>query len=485
MTVLAFDLGASSGRAIMGEYDHNDISLTQIHRFENTPVEKDGHLYWDINALFSEIKTGIKKCAQANCDIQSVSIDTWGCDFALLGSDGAIVHSPLHYRDKITEGVMDEVFNIAPKEMLYQRTGIEFMRFNTIFQIYALKKWQPDLFQKAETLLFMPDLFGFMLTGKIACEYTIASTSGLINLKTKQPDGEILKRLDIKQSLFPEVRKSAAVLGTLKSELARELGVPELKVITGAGHDTASAVAAAPLKDKNACYISCGTWSLLGVESSEPQTTESAFKCNFTNEGGYNDKILFLKNICGLWLLQESLRQWKREGDTLSFADIDAAMEENISPNVYLDVERGEFGSPGNLPALFNEYFKATGQKQLKSKIDIAQCILESLALNYNYRIKQLEQITGRTFSAINIVGGGAKDANLMRYTANATGRKVICGPIEATALGNIMIQLIESGAIKDIQEARSKIKDQVTYLPESQDIWEKKRKDFAHITEL
>jgi len=481
MKVLAFDLGASSGRAILGTYNGGSISLKEIHRFANNPVERGGHLHWDIDALFNEIKTGITKCAQFDPDIQSISIDTWGCDFALIDADGALVHSPLHYRDKLTEGgAMNDVFEIVPKEVLYKSTGIEFMRFNTIFQLYALKKLRPEVFEKADKILFMPDLFGFLLTGKPACEYTIASTSGLINLKTKQVDVDILGKLGIRHSLFPALCKPGTVLGTLKEDLARELGSGEVRVITGAGHDTAGAVIAAPLHDADRCYISCGTWSLLGIESSAPETGDDAFNCNFTNEGGYNDKILFLKNISGLWLLQESRRQWTQEGENLEFSEIETAVAENVSPDVYLDVERGEFGSPGNLPALFNSYFETTGQKRLTSKIDIAQCILESLALSYDYRIKQLERITGKKFPVINIIGGGSRDTNLMQYTANATGKKVIAGPAEATALGNIIVQLICAGAIKDVEEARAKVTGLAIYLPETEPPWELKRQKFT-----
>jgi len=481
MKVLAFDLGASSGRAILGTYASGGISLEEIHRFANTPVERDGHLHWDIDALFNEIKTGIKKCARSVPDIHSISIDTWGCDFALIDADGAFAHTPLHYRDRLTEGgVMNEVFEIVPKEILYKSTGIEFMRFNTVFQLYALKKLRPEIFEKADKILFMPDLFGFLLTGKTACEYTIASTSGLINLKTKQVDVEILSKLGIEPSLFPVICKPGTALGTLKGDLARELGIGEIQVITGAGHDTADAVIAAPLHDAECCYISCGTWSLLGIENSAPETGDCAFNCNFTNEGGYNNKILFLKNISGLWLLQESRRQWMQEGENITFNEIEAAVAKNVSPDVYLDVEREEFGSPGNLPVLFNNYFETSGQKRLTNKIDIAQCILESLALSYDYRIKQLEHISGKNFSAINIIGGGSRDTNLMQYTANATGKKVIAGPTEATALGNVIVQLISAGVIKNIEEARAKITGLVTYLPETESIWTQKRQKFA-----
>ena len=470
----------------MGEYK-GDFSLTEIHRFENIPAEQDGHLHWDINALFGEIKTGLKKCVQAgHSDIQSISIDTWGCDFGLIDASGNLIHSPLRYRDKLTEGsVMDEVFKIIPKETLYKRAGIEFMRFNTIFQLYALKKLKPAIFETADKILFMPDLFGFLLTGKAACEYTIASTSSLLNLETKQTDAEILNKLGIKPSLFPNICKPGTELGTLKKELTQELGIGEIKVITGAGHDTADAVAAAPLDGANSCFISCGTWSLLGVESFVPNTGDDAFNFNFTNEGGYNDKILFLKNISGLWLLQESRRQWIQEGETLSFAQIGEAVVKNTSPNVYLDVEREEYGSPGNFPALFSNFFKTTGQRQLTSKIDIAQCILESLALSYDYRIKQLERITGRNFSVINIIGGGAQDTNLMQYTANATGKKVIAGPVEATALGNIIIQLICAGIIKNTEEARAKVTGTDTYIPQDENTWYLKRQKFAEIKKM
>ena len=479
MKVLGFDLGASSGRAIIGIYNNGKITLEEIHRFENIPIEREGHLYWNIDALFNEIKTGIKKCAPIHPDIQSISIDTWGCDFALTGADGEIVHSPLHYRDSLTENVMNEVFKIIPKETMYKNAGIGFMRFNTVFQLYALKRWQPEIFEKADKLLFMPDLFGFLLTGNLTCEDTIASTSGLINLESRQPDAEILKKLDIKPSLFPNMCKSGTELGTLKENIAKELGVPQFKIITGAGHDTASAVAAAPLCN-DSCYISCGTWSLLGIENPAPITDSNALESNFTNERGYGGTIRFLKNISGLWLLQESRRQWQREGINLSFAEIESAVANNASKDVYLDVEREEFSSPGNLPSLFNRFLLETGQKELSDKTDIAQCILESLALSYDYSIKQLERITSRNFQAINIIGGGSQDVNLMQYTANATGKKVIAGPVEATALGNIIVQLITAGVIKNVAEGRAKIDGLKTFLPENEASWNQKREKYS-----
>ena len=480
MKVLAVDLGASSGRLILGEYIDN-FSLTEIHRFENIPVERGGHLYWDIDAIFGEIKTGIKKCAQTgHADIQSISVDTWGCDFGLIDSGGKIIHSPLHYRDKLTEGgAMEEVFKIIPKEILYKKAGIEFMRFNTIFQLHALKKLKPEIFEKAGKILFMPDFFGFLLTGAAACEYTIASTSSIINLGTKQADADILNKLGIKQSLFPVICKPGTFLGTLKGGLADELGVSRIKVITGAGHDTADAVAAAPLGANDSCFISCGTWSLLGTENDAPNTGDDAFNFNFTNEGGYNNKILFMKNISGLWLLQESRRQWIKDGESLDFSKIDDDVAKIPSPDVYLDVEREEFGSHGNLPALFNKFFIETKQRQLTDKTEITKCVLESLALSYNHRITQLEKITGKKFAAINIIGGGTKDVNLMQYTANATGRKVIAGPVEATALGNIIVQLISAGALDNAEEARKKITGIKTYSPEDEKTWELKRQKY------
>jgi rhamnulokinase/L-fuculokinase len=479
MKVLAIDLGASSGRAILGNYDNDEITLEEIHRFDNTPVERES-LCWDIDALFNEIKTSIKKCASKN--IHSISIDTWGCDFALLGADGRMVHSPLHYRDKITEGIMNEVFNIINKEALYEHAGIEFMRYNTIFQLYALKKIKPEIFEKTDKLLFMPDLFTYLLTGIKSCEKTIASTSGIINLVTGQPDEYILQKIGIKKSLFPEVCKSPQEAGFLKDDLARELGVEQIKIITGAGHDTANAVVAAPLKNEDSCYISCGTWSLLGIESKSAITNNAAYNCNFTNESGFDDTVLFLKNISGLWLLHESRNQWKRESKTLSYAEIEAAISNNISSETYLDVELNEFSTPGNLPSLFNKFFKSTGQRQLKDKIDIVQCILESLALSYDYRIRQLEHITGKKFKSINIIGGGSKDTNLMRFTANATGKKVISGPAEATAMGNVIIQLIAADAVKSVKDARDKIDNLITYLPENEELWNRKREKFLAI---
>ncbi len=487
MKVLAFDFGASSGRAIVAIYENGKVTMEEVHRFSNDPVMVGGTFYWDILRLFHEIKQGISKCVAAgHRDIESIGIDTWGVDFGLLDKDGRLLENPVNYRDKRTVGVKEKAFEVCGKENMYKAAGLQFNDFNTIFQLYSLKLQRPELLERAETLLFIPDLLAYFLTGEKSVEYTIASTSELLDAKKRDYDFGMLEKLGIKKEIMPKIVKPGTVKGKLSAEIAEELGIDRIDVIASASHDTASAVAAAPIKKgESSCFISCGTWSLLGAELDEPIINDVSFAEDFTNEGGVENTIRFLKNISGLWLMQETRRQWIREGEDISFKDIDKMLETEKSADVYIDPTRSEFVAPGNMPKRIDDFLIRTNQKTPESKGQTALCILESLALAYRYYIDALEKILGRKIDVIHIIGGGVKDVNLCKFTANATGKKVTAGPVEATAIGNISVQLIAKGAIKDIESARKQISDVKEYLPEDAGIWAEKYAKFLKIKEL
>ena len=487
MKVLAFDFGASSGRAIVATYENGKVAMEEVHRFSNDPVMVGGMFYWDILRLFHEIKQGISKCVAAgHKDIESIGIDTWGVDFGLLDKDGRLLENPVNYRDKRTVGVKEKAFEVCGKENMYKAAGLQFNDFNTIFQLYSLKLQRPELLERAETLLFIPDLLAYFLTGEKSVEYTIASTSELLDAKKRDYDFGMLEKLGIKKEIMPKIVKPGTVKGKLLADIAEELGIDRIDVIASASHDTASAVAAAPIKKgESSCFISCGTWSLLGAELDEPIINDVSFAEDFTNEGGVENTIRFLKNISGLWLMQETRRQWIREGEDISFKDIDKMLETEKSADVYIDPTRSEFVAPGNMPKRIDDFLIRTNQKTPASKGQTALCILESLALTYRYYIEALEKILGRKIDVIHIIGGGVKDVNLCKFTANATGKKVTAGPVEATAIGNISVQLIAKGAIKDIESARKQISDVKEYLPEDGDVWAEKYAKFLKIKEL
>lgn len=487
MKVLAFDFGASSGRAIVATYENGKVTMEEVHRFSNDPVMVGGTFYWDILRLFHEIKQGISKCVAAgHKDIESIGIDTWGVDFGLLDKDGRLLENPVNYRDKRTVGVKEKAFEVCGKENMYKAAGLQFNDFNTIFQLYSLKLQRPELLERAETLLFIPDLLAYFLTGEKSVEYTIASTSELLDAKKRDYDFGMLEKLGIKKEIMPKIVKPGTVKGKLSADIAEELGIDRIDVIASASHDTASAVAAAPIKKgESSCFISCGTWSLLGAELDEPIINDVSFAEDFTNEGGVENTIRFLKNISGLWLMQETRRQWIREGEDISFKDIDKMLETEKSADVYIDPTRSEFVAPGNMPKRIDDFLIRTNQKIPASKGQTALCILESLALTYRYYIEALEKILGRKIDVVHIIGGGVKDVNLCKFTANATGKKVTAGPVEATAIGNISVQLIAKGAIKDIESARKQISDVKEYLPEDGDVWAEKYAKFLKIKEL
>lgn len=475
---LAFDFGASSGRAMLATFDGEKITLEEKHRFSNDPVTVNGGMYWDVLRLFHEIKQGILKCANSgDRDIDSIGIDTWGVDYGLLDKDDMLLGNPHHYRDTRTDGMYDKAFELVPKEEIFEETGIAFNWFNTIYQLLSEKLSGSTALKEAKTLLFMPDLFNFFLTGEKRTEYTIASTSQMFDSRTFERSEKLLDKMGLPKDIFPEMIYPGEQVGVLKKELAEELGVAQIPVMAVASHDTGSAVASVPVTDtKDFVYISSGTWSLMGVELENPIVSDKSLKYNFTNEGGVNKTIRFLKNIMGLWLIQESRRQWDREGVLLSFDELEKQAREASPFASLIDPDYEAFQTPGNMPEKIRDYCRMTGQTVPETRGEIVRCIAQSLGFKYRQTVENMEDVTGRKYSVINIVGGGIKDKMICQFTANATGRRVEAGPVEATSIGNVIMQAMAVGAVKDLNEGRKIIKnsfDIAVYEPEDGKEWD------------
>ncbi len=452
--VLAFDFGASSGRAMLAEFDGKDITMNEIHRFSNDPVKLQGTFYWDILRLMHEIKQGIVKAVNAG-GFDAIGIDTWGVDFGLLDKEGKLLGNPLHYRDENTMGIIEEADKVVPKAEIYERTGIQFARYNSLFQLYSLATKRPDILERAEKMLFIPDLMAYFLTGEMKAEFTIASTSQMLDAKTQAWDDELLEKLSIPKKILPEIIPCGSISGMLSDEICEELGCKKVPVIAVASHDTGSAVVAVPNVTDDFIYISCGTWSLFGTELSKPIINEKTEKYNFTNEGGYGGKVRLLKNIMGLWLIQESRRQWIREGFDVSYGDLEKEALACEPFKCFVDVDDDAFSLPGNLPKRIQEFCQKTGQYVPQTRGEIMRCIYQSLAMKYRYTYERLEDITGKKYDAIHMIGGGTKDNLLCQMTADFCKINVIAGPIEATATGNVAVQMIALDEFKNITDAR------------------------------
>ena len=482
--VLAFDFGASSGRAIIGCFDGDKITLEEVHRFSNDPVSVGGTVYWDVLRLFYEIKQGIIKAKIAG-GFDSIGIDTWGVDFGLIDSEGKLMENPVHYRDARTVGLVDEAFKTMPKEKLYGITGIQFMELNTLFQLISLKKYRPWMLERADKMLFMPDLFGYMLTGKMCAEYSIASTSQLIDLDKRTWSKEILDAFGIKESVFAPLVQPGTVLGELSKEVCEECGVDPVPVISVCGHDTQSAITSVPCEDGDFAFLSSGTWSLFGTELDKPIVNETSMNINITNEGGFDGSTGFLKNIIGLWLIQESRRQWKREGKEYSYADLEKLALAAEPFKCFIDPDAPEFVPHGNIPERVREFCRKTGQYVPETVGEIMRCIYESLAMKYRLTFEKLRECTERDYPVIHVIGGGTKDGLLCQMTASSCDRTVKAGPIEATVMGNVAVQLMSDGSVKNIGQARKIVADSSelkTFEPKDTDKWAGAYEDFLKI---
>ncbi len=482
--VLAFDFGASSGRAIIGCFDGEKITLEEVHRFSNDPVSVGGTVYWDVLRLFHVIKQGIIKARMAG-GFDSIGIDTWGVDFGLIDSEGKLMENPIHYRDARTVGMVDEAFKTMPREKIYGITGIQFMELNTLFQLISLKKNRPWMLERADKMLFMPDLFAYMLTGKMCAEYSIASTSQIIDLQTGSWSKELLEAFGIKEDIFAPLVKPGTVLGMLAPEVCEECGVDPVPVISVCGHDTQSAITSVPCEDGNFAFLSSGTWSLFGTELEKPIVNETSLNINITNEGGFDDTVGFLKNIIGLWLIQESRRQWQRQGEDYSYADLEKLALAAEPFKCFIDPDAPEFVPHGNIPKRVQEFCEKTGQYVPQTVGEIMRCIYESLAMKYKLTFEKLCECTERDYPVIHVIGGGTKDTLLCQLTANSCNRTVKAGPIEATVMGNVAVQLMSADAVSGISEARKIVaasSELKVYEPAEVDKWEEAYQDFVKI---
>ena len=476
--MLAIDLGASSGRGMVGKFDGQKITLEEVHRFPNGPVNLNGSLYWDILRTFGEIKSALHNCALSdNRDIASMGIDTWGVDYGLLDKNGKLLENPYCYRDeRTTKGIMEELFRVIPKEELYRITGTQFLNFNTIYQLYTLVKERPEALSNASDMLFIPDLLKYFLTGVKQTEYTIASTSQMLSAAERSWAYDVTDKLGIPRTLLGEIVAPGSICGKLLPAVREEIGGIDPKIINVASHDTAAAVVAVPSQKDDFIYISSGTWSLMGKELSEPCTTEKAFGYDITNEGGAERKIRFLKNIMGLWIEQESRRQWQRQGEDVSFNELSDAAVASEPLKCLINPDDLSFQTPGNMPRRIQEYCEKTGQYVPQTKGEIVRCIFDSLAMCYRRTVEMMDDVTGKKTPFINIVGGGTKEEPLCRLTADACGRPVYTGPVEATALGNIAVQAIALGELRDVKEARNVIADSFEikcFEPHNTEMWD------------
>jgi rhamnulokinase len=470
--ILAFDLGAESGRALIGGFDGDRLSLEIVHRFPNGAVPTLDTLHWDVLRLYGEMLTGLRKAAEHG-DIASVGVDTWGVDFALLGRGGVLLGNPRHYRDPHTEGIMEQTFAKVPKADIFRQTGIQFMRFNSLFQLLALQRERSPLLDVAETLLFIADLFHYWLTGIKVNEYTDASTSQMLDPTTRTWARDLIGRFGLPERMLGTLVKPGTVLGPLRGGVGGPTGVP---VIAPATHDTAAAVAGVPAQGDSWAYISSGTWSLMGAEIAEPLTHDRVHAVNFTNEGGVGGTIRLLKNIMGLWLVQECRRAWERSGQQYSYEAL-MRLAAEAAPFVSLvNPDDEAFVLPANMPKALADYCLRTGQPVPQGPGPLVRCALESLALKYRWVLERLEELVGRRLDTIHIVGGGSNNTLLCQLCADACQRPVRAGPVEATAIGNILTQLLGLGLIKTLDEGRAIVRrsfEVTTYEPRNADAWQ------------
>lgn len=459
---IAADFGGGSGRIIAGHLLQGKLELEEIYRFQNRQVKIGKHLYWDFPALFEEMKTGLRMVAQKGYTAKSIGIDTWGVDFGLINKDGNLIGNPICYRDERTNGMPEEVFEIIDRKEHYAKVGIQVMPINTLFQLYSMKRNNDAQLEIAQRLLFMPDLFSFFLTGVANNEYCIASTSELLDAQKRNWSMETIRELGLPEHLFGEIVQPGTVRGQLKPEIARETGLGEIDVVAVGSHDTASAVAAVPCLDTPIAYLSSGTWSLLGVETKSPILTEMAREADFTNEGGVDGTIRFLQNITGLWILQRLMAEWKASGEEQQYDTI-LPEAEKVSLSSIIRVDDPAFQNPDNMEETIKNYCQNHNQEIPQSKAELVRCVVQSLAFKYKEAVEKMNQCLPSPITRLNIIGGGSQNELLNQLTADYLNVPVYAGPVEATAIGNILMQALAKGEIKDLKELRSIVLQSVT----------------------
>jgi len=465
---LALDLGAESGRAIVGTLEKGKLTLNEVHRFANSPVHLPDGMHWDVPRLWSEIKAGIAAAIKAGARPAGLGFDTWGVDFALLDKHGALLGNPYHYRDARTDGIPDEAFKIVPRADIFAHTGIQFMQLNTLYQLYAMSLAKSPLFEVAATFVTVPDLFNYWLSGQISNEFTIATTTQCYNPIIHDWAKNMLEALGIPSRLFGPVSQPGTVLGTLLPAVAAETGSGEVKVVLPACHDTGSAVVAVPAGNEDFAWLSSGTWSIMGAEVQEPVLTKKALAYNFTNEGGVGGWRLS-KNIMGLWPVQECRRFWRAQGEDLGYDEITRLAAEARPFMAVIDLDAVNFFHPGEMPEKIRQFCTESGQPVPQTKGEIIRVALESLALKYRLTLERTEELSSQRLDPIHIIGGGTKNRLLNQFTADCTGRRVVTGPVEATAIGNVLTQAIALGQLGSLAEARAVVRksfDVETYQP-------------------
>lgn len=480
---LAFDIGATSGRSIIGTLNNGELELKELTRFPNNLINIHGKYYWNIFSLFEALKDGLKAASTLNIKIDSIGIDTWGVDFVYVGEDGSILSNARSYRDPYTKGIPEEYFDkILSRKVVYDLTGIQIMNFNSLFQLYAAKKENSSALNSAKDILFIPDALSFLLTGKKVCEYTILSTSQFLNPKTQQVEKTLLEAMGVDASLIPPVVMPGQAIGNLTDDLAAECGLDTIPVIAVAGHDTGSAVVSVPAENKNFAYLSSGTWSLMGIEVDEPIINEESFNLNFTNEGGVEGTVRFLKNITGMWLLEQCRKEWEAEGKTLTYPEIVSLSESAEGFRSLVDPDDATFANPQSMTKAIAAFCVKTGQATPQSEADFIRCIFDSLAMKYKYVLDCLQRVAPFSIEKLHIIGGGSNNKLLNQMTANAIGISVVAGPCEATAIGNIMMQAKGMGAVDSLQEIRDVIRASVSpdiFEPQDADLWREKYQYF------
>jgi rhamnulokinase len=477
LRLLAFDLGAESGRAMIGHFDGQNLELEEIHRFSNGPVRLNASLFWDVLRLWNDIKQGLTKAADLyRGSLKSLGLDTWGVDFGLLASDDNLLGNPYHYRDGRTNGMLELAFTKIPRSEIYQSTGIQFMQLNSLYQLLSMASAGSPILDAAETFLNMPDLFNFWLTGRKASEFTIATTSQCYDPVAGDWAYDLLESLNIPTKIFGPVIQPGTILDVIRPALAEETGCDQIAVIAPACHDTGSAVAAVPADGRDYIYLSSGTWSLMGVEIDKPIISLKSLEYNFTNEGGVGGTFRLLKNITGMWPLQECRRIWRRQGRQYSYDELTQMAEAAPAFGPLISPSDDRFLAPGDMPKLIQSYCNNTGQEIPQGEGMIVRTILESLALEYRWVADRLEELTGKRMETIHIIGGGSRNRLLNQLTADATSRRVVAGPVEATAAGNLLIQVLALGHLGTIDECRSVVRrsfDVETYEPGNSEPWD------------
>ncbi len=472
---LAFDLGAESGKAILGTLENHKFDIREIHRFSNGMVQVHGHFYWDILRLFEEMKKTLSICSKAAIPLDSMAIDTWGVDFALLAEDGSIIGAPFSHRDPRTNNAMEQLFEIIPKPEVYKNTGIQFLQINSLFQLFSMKRDNSPMLKIAKDLLFMPDIFNYMFTGVRKSEFTFATTSQMYNPMKHEWEESFFKALDLPIGMMQSIVMPGTVIGHLRDDICGEIAMKKMPIVAVASHDTGSAFASIPALGSNWAGISSGTWSVMGIETKTPIINSKALELNFTNEGGVDHTFRFMKNIMGLWLLQQSKKIWDSQNKIFSYSELVRMGENSPEFQSFVDPNAPEFLNPCNMLETISSFCEKTGQKKPSTIGGYVRTIMESLAFKYRWVLDEINQVSQNPIEKIHIIGGGVQNEFLCQLTANATGLPVISGPVEATAIGNLLVQAMALGHVESLAEIRNIVLNNFeikTYDPQNTEDW-------------